>query len=338
MRLPDQLARAIEQQTSTFEAKALARAAEELSQRYRLDSRAPKERLKSPVERAAYLVTRLPATYAAVCAVFEEIKQRVHDEIRSLLDLGAGPGTAAWAATEAFSELEQITLVERDAEFVSLGKALAQHSHSAALRDARWVQAELGSQAELSPHDLVVFSYSLGEISSPHALLDKNWKAARLALAVVEPGTPLGFGTVLKARDRLIAAGAHLAAPCPHELQCPMAAAGNDWCHFAVRLERSRLHRQAKSASVGYEDEKFSYVVAARSEVQRARARIIRHPVQHKGHIRLELCAPQGLKSVVVTRSDREAFRQARRAAWGDEWNSESLGSSSGDVRTKEQK
>jgi len=320
MKLPPGLAAAIENEVSRYDAKELARAAQELSQRYRLDSGRFKERLKSPVERAAYLVTRLPATYAAVRVVFEEVNQRIGGEIRTLLDLGAGPGVAAWAAAEIFSSIEQITLIERDAEFLGLGKALAGASSKAALREARWVQADLENQTELPPHDLVVLSYSLGELSSANSLIDKSWKAARVALAVVEPGTPRGFSIVLQARDRLIAAGAHLAAPCPHEMQCPMAAAGNDWCHFPVRLERSRLHRQAKSASVGYEDEKFSYVVAARSEVRRARARVVRHPAQHKGHIRLELCTPEGLKAEVVTRSDREAFRSARKAGWGDEW------------------
>src|SRR3954463_12879295 len=125
MKLPPALAAAIENEVSKYDAEALARAAQELSQRYRRDAGRFKERLKSPVERAAYVVTRLPATYAAVRVVFEEVKLRIGGEIRSLLDLGAGPGVAAWAAAEIFSSIEQITLMERDAEFLSLGKAFA---------------------------------------------------------------------------------------------------------------------------------------------------------------------------------------------------------------------
>src|SRR3954469_12670442 len=125
MKLPPALAAAIENEVSKYDAKELARAAEELSQRYRRDAGRFKERLKSPVERAAYVVTRLPATYAAVRVVFEEIDRRIGGEIRSLLDLGAGPGPTAWAAAQVFSGLEQITLIERDAGYLSLGKVFA---------------------------------------------------------------------------------------------------------------------------------------------------------------------------------------------------------------------
>ena len=47
----------------------------------------------------AYLVTRLPATYAASRAAFARLGEAMpgFSPLR-LLDIGAGPGTAAWAA------------------------------------------------------------------------------------------------------------------------------------------------------------------------------------------------------------------------------------------------
>ena len=99
-----------------------------------------------------------------------------------------------------------------------------------------------------------------------------------------------------------------------------MASIPGEWCHFSARVERSQRHRQAKSADLGYEDEKFSYIVAAKTEVTRAASRIVRHPLQRKGHIQLELCTPVGLQKQVVTKSAREDFRRARKARWGDEW------------------
>ncbi len=104
--------------------------------------------------------------------------------------------------------------------------------------------------------------------------------------------------------------------PCPHDRPCPLD--GDDWCHFAVRLPRSAGHRSAKAAQAGFEDEKFAYVVTARQEVVRADARILRHPQVRGGHVRLELCAEEGLRSAVVAKSDRAAFRAARKASWGD--------------------
>jgi ribosomal protein RSM22 (predicted rRNA methylase) len=145
------------------------------------------------------------------------------------------------------------------------------------------------------------------------------WAAAKQLLVIVEPGTPRNFGQVAQIRRELIAIGAHLVAPCPHELECPMAAA-NDWCHFAVRLERRAEHRRMKGGALGYEDEKFSYIAFAKGPTQLTNARIVRHPMTHSGFIRLSLCTTDGLQEKTVTRSQKEAFRAARRAKWGDEW------------------
>jgi len=127
---------------------------------------------------------------------------------------------------------------------------------------------------------------------------------------IIEPGTPAGFSRIRQARQQLIAGGAHIVAPCP--------MGENDWCHFAQRVARSQLQRQVKQAALSYEDEKFSYVVASRSQASPIEGRVIRHPQIRPGHIQLELCTPQGLSSSVVTRKDKEAFREARDIAWGD--------------------
>ena len=129
MRLPAPLAHAIENELSQFDRKALARAVEELSASYRTqpkDAHLSASFINNDVQRAAYLLTRVPATYAAIYAVLREVKERIPElEVRSLLDLGAGPGTAMWAAAEIFSELEQVTLIER----CQARSACAQRNH-----------------------------------------------------------------------------------------------------------------------------------------------------------------------------------------------------------------
>ena len=181
----------------------------------------------------------------------------------------------------------------------------------------------LGPASALPAAELVVVSYLLGELAEPlrAGVVDAAAAAASRLVLVVEPGTPRGYAAVLAARSRLTAAGWHVLAPCPQDGACPVAARPGDWCHFAVRLDRSALHRRVKGGRLGHEDEKFSYVVASRDPMPRAGARVLRHPVTRKGLVQLEVCDSAGsAERVVVTRRDPIAYRAARDVSWGESW------------------
>lgn len=316
MHLPAQLASAIDDLLARHDFKQLRAAAERISERYRAPEKRPL--LSNDLDRAAYLAVRFPATYAAISAVLEELKSRAPQFApKTLLDLGAGPGTASLAASEQFASIDELALVERDSALAEMGRRLAAGRQS----PARWVNEDLRS-AKLPPSDLAIAAYSLGELSASDAagVIERAWKVAQV-LCVIEPGTPRGYATIMRVRDQLIAAGAHLVAPCPHERRCPMDGT-KDWCHFAARVERSSLHRKMKSGALGWEDEKFSYVIFAKDpQIARANARIVRHPLIGKGHIKLELCAQDGLGLVTISKKQGEVYREARRARWGDSWD-----------------
>ena len=276
--------------------------------------------MRTPAERAAYLMVRLPATYAAGRAALAEAELRVEElQPSSLLDLGSGPGTALWAAAEVFPSLKDFTAVERDANLVRLGKALTEHREM--ICNANWEIGDIRTWRTERKFDLVIASYSMGELGEAdrNKLLNRAWESCRGVLVLIEPGTRKGFGVIAKARDQLIALGAKLAAPCPHALGCPMRAAG-DWCHFSVRVERTSEHRRLKQGELGYEDEKFSYVSASRLPVDQAEARVVRHPMRYSGHTKLQLCTPDGLREKTVTRSEKELYRRAKRVEWGSGW------------------
>jgi ribosomal protein RSM22 (predicted rRNA methylase) len=181
---------------------------------------------------------------------------------------------------------------------------------------------DLRTVPKLDPHELVVCSYVLNELNGleQFRVLDAAWAAASRALLVVEPGTPEGFARIREMRRWLVEAGAAIAAPCPHDQQCPMEVP--DWCHFAVRVERTRLHRLAKGGELGFEDEKFSYVLAVRVPSGSRAPRILRHPRVEAGRIQLSLCGSEGLTSLTVTKRDKVAWRAARKASWGGAWES----------------
>jgi ribosomal protein RSM22 (predicted rRNA methylase) len=104
--------------------------------------------------------------------------------------------------------------------------------------------------------------------------------------------------------------------PCPHDLECPLA--GDDWCHFSERLNRSRDHRQVKGASLPFEDEKFSYVALARQKPGTPADRVLAAPRASKASITTKLCTPEGLVLDVVSRRERDTYRMRRVWRWGD--------------------
>jgi ribosomal protein RSM22 (predicted rRNA methylase) len=296
----------------------LGRAYRELSDGYRGGGATPDDAALSRDHVLAYLAARLPATYAvseeALGAVAAE---RPGWEPRSVLDLGAGPGTATWAAVAAFPSLSDAVLVERSTAMIQVGRRLAERSAAGALRSGTWRRGGVVG-ADLPAADLVIASYVLNELPAERAdeAVARWWDAARGELLIIEPGTPAGFARILRARTRLLASGATITAPCPADSACPMA--GDDWCHFGRRIARTSLHRWVKSGTLGFEDEKYSYVAASRQGPAPSGPRVLRAPQVRSGHIRLTVCATPETREVVVPRSKRDAYRWAKRARWGD--------------------
>jgi ribosomal protein RSM22 (predicted rRNA methylase) len=319
-RIPAELEEAIGERARFGSSRGHVCATAELTERYRRRHTAgPLAQTREEV--IAYAVARLPATYAATSIVLDELRRRVPSFAPvTQLDLGAGPGTALWAAVELWPSLRRLTGIDAEREMLQLAKELA-HESGPVLETAEWVEGRLPVAVPAHMFDLVTMAYVLGELEERprRQTLDRTWAASAQALAVVEPGTPAGYGRVIAARDRLVAAGGTVVAPCPHDRACPLLGSG-DWCHFGVRLARTSAHRLAKGAQLGHEDEKFSYVVVARTPPSRAVARILRHPKIRGGHVLLDLCTAGGVRRDTVSRRDHDRFRRARKSAWGGDF------------------
>jgi ribosomal protein RSM22 (predicted rRNA methylase) len=304
MQLPAELQTAIDHILENTPARALRQARESLSQDYREGRSSP---FSDEGKRLAYLGARMPATYAAIRKVLEKVELK-----GKVLDLGAGPGTASWAMVELFPHLEGITLIERSPEAIALGKTLA--NFHPLLQKANWVQQSITDP--IPQADAAVLAYVLNELTDPFQVIESCWNATSL-LILIEPGTPKAFQLVRKVRERLIDLKAHILAPCPHQFACPMQ--GNDWCHFAARVERTRIHRLLKEGSLGYEDEKFCYLIASKTPSALYANRIVRHPQKGTGHVRFTLCTDEGkLVEKTISRKDKDLYRAARDAEWGD--------------------
>jgi ribosomal protein RSM22 (predicted rRNA methylase) len=274
--------------------------------------------IRTEADALAYALARMPATYAAVTASLNALREvRTDFAPKSLLDVGAGPGTATWAAAEAFASLDSFALVDANRALQALALDLA--GGSMRLREIQYQHGNArAALADSEPADLVVASYVIAEISDAEqaSLAELMWTKTRDTLLVVEPGTPAGYARIIALRDRLIAAGAHVIAPCPHDRACPLHAP--DWCHFTQRLSRSRAHKQIKGVELPYEDEKFSYVALTRAPAAGHPARVLAQPVVGKVEVVAKLCTPDGLVLAKVPRRAKADYAAARRWRWGD--------------------
>jgi ribosomal protein RSM22 (predicted rRNA methylase) len=314
--LPAELRAALEARLQGLSRNAAAERAALISKTYR--DGGGSGAIRTDTDALAYALARMPATYAAVAAslnALREIAPRFAPA--SLLDIGAGPGTATWAAAEAFPSLGSFALIDANGalralafDFLHGNPRLAGVQYS--LREAN------AALADAKAADLVVASYMIGEmdVSERGALTELMWAKTRDTLVIVEPGTPAGYARIIALRGQLIAAGAFVAAPCPHEEKCPLIAP--DWCHFTQRLPRSRAHKQVKGAELPFEDEKFAYLALTRAPVAQRLARVLAQPVVGKVEVAAKLCTPDGLVLAKMPRRARAAYARARHWHWGD--------------------
>ena len=250
----------------------------------------------------AYAVVRLPACYAALHQIFQEVRRAAPEDWQpqSLLDFGAGPGTAAWAAQAAWPAAPplKVLAVEPSENMAWVGNSILEFCQDQQLERGEAGEAAPGEEsdaaaaaataaaavtspavrwiARLPPqrdnasgrrHDIVVAAYVLGELSSDserRRRVSDLWERTGSYLVLVEPGTPSGSSNILAARAGVLGrepGGAHVAAPCPHDGPCPLEGQ-QSWCHFSQRFERPAGAGAPPPSS--YQDERFSYVVLAR--------------------------------------------------------------------------
>ncbi|MEV0205037.1 small ribosomal subunit Rsm22 family protein [Streptomyces sp. NPDC050788] len=317
---PDTLRAALAALLDGLPPKQAGRAVERLVGHYRGATPTDVPILRDRADVVAYAAYRMPATFEAVRAVLGEFAAAVPDFVPGRhTDVGGGTGAASWAVAATWSGGRDVTVLDWAEPALALGRELA--AANPALEQASWRRERIGPALALDDTDLVTVSYVLNELTEADraSLVDAAASAAR-SVVIVEAGTPAGYARVIEARDRLIAAGFRVAAPCPHSAACPIVP-GEDWCHFSARVSRSSLHRQVKGGSLPYEDEKFSYVAATRLPAAPAPSRVVRRPQIRKGQVLLDLCEPdEQLRRTTVTKRHGDLYRAARDTEWGDAW------------------
>ncbi|KAK3903704.1 mitochondrial small ribosomal subunit Rsm22-domain-containing protein [Staphylotrichum tortipilum] len=180
----------------------------------------------------------------------------------------------------------------------------------------------------------------------------------RILEEFIIPPTPQPRSEEIEADAPRVREPGMIIAPCTTHTKCPMyltpglSQGRKDFCHFNQRYIRPPFLQKVLGASHrSHEDIQFSYIAVRRGAQPEgplsqgkpaadaafagyegateaaapsawALPRNILPPLKRRGHVTLDLCTPAGdIERWVVPRSfSRQAYHDARKAAWGDLW------------------
>ena len=315
MEIPQELKDAITKEMNEIQTTEIIQEAQKISQKYRANDGKGKRFITRKSEAIAYAISRMPATYCAVYSAVKSTLKNYDKKINTVLDIGAGTGTATWAVADLLNT-NQITCLEREKEMLKLGEKLMQENSF--LQKVKWKEFDLVNDELTEKADFVVVSYVINELKEEDRkiVLSKLWNAVNQILLIIEPGTPEGFKHILEAREILLTGGAYIVAPCSHNKKCPIK--DDDWCSFYVRVARSGIQRQAKKGELGYEDEKFSYIAFSKTPINNYKPRILRHPQINQGYVKVKLCAENQIEEKVFSKKDGELYKMIRKLDAGN--------------------
>lgn len=314
MDIPEELKDSINRLLSENKASNIIENAQTISNRYRKNDGKGKRLLTNESEAVSYVISRMPATYAAVYSVFKQILVNYDEKITSLLDVGAGTGAGTWAVNE-IENMSQITCLEREKSMSNIGKKLMKNT---ALDNVQWKSYDILQDEIVEKADIVLTSYMINELPEQErekAVL-KLWQATNKLMVVIEPGTPEGFKNILNIRNLIKEQGGYIVAPCCCNGECPIKE--NDWCAFYARVARSSIHRQAKGGNLGYEDEKFSYIAFSKTPVEITGERILRHPQINSGFVKVKLCTADGIQEKTYSKKDGKIYKKTKKLDAGE--------------------
>ena len=234
--------------------------------------------------RREYASEIAPRTVAALESIFDGTALSAP---RRVLDFGAGTGAVGEAIRKRWSS----------AEIVAVDKVGAPGILRADVTRA------LRPPGVAGRFDLIVAAHLLGELAldlDGRARLVRGWCRELLeeqgTCILIEPALRATSRGLLAVRDRVLAAGLFVVAPCLWRDPCPALARERDFCHTsaaAIARDRSRVD--------------FSYLVLRGQGApctDTSLFRIVSDPMKDKGRLRFFVCGPAG--RLLVTRLDRD--------------------------------
>ena len=295
--LPEEILVCLDELSETYGVgKNVSKNYSELSENYR--NKSFKE-LNFP-QAIAYAQGRMPATYSVIKYVLERFKN-IGKNFSNILDVGAGVGALKIALRDC----------EVNYEAVEKSEAMRKVFGKLNGKDVKICSDDFRKFCCKNRYEAVFASYFVNEIKDKKSVLKKIFALAEKYVFILEPGTPNGYKNILEAKNLATELGWYPLLPCATQ-SCKLLE--KDWCHFSIRLARTRRHASLKNATLRYEDEKFCYVIFSKKETKfENNNTIIKKPVKKSGHTIFDVCTNNGIQRVVRT------DKASKKLQWGDQ-------------------
>ena len=269
----------------------------------------------------AYLLLYWPVSYAQARLVLDELRAPLGD----VLDLGSGPGPLALAALDAGATAARA--IDRVPAALAIAKSLA-HGAGRALAVEAW---DPSRPLPAGPFDTILAGHVInelygGDLERRAALALQLLARVRPggALVVIEPALRETSRALLQLRDRLVAQGVSVRAPCLFRGDCPALVRPTDWCHAEQSWTAPPLIEElAQAAKLHRDSLKMTYLVlqppnVGWPELPPGRLfRIVSEPLPEKGKQRFVGCGPEGRFPLVLpdkhVRDNNRAFVDLQR-------------------------
>lgn len=322
MNLPVNILNKLEELVYKQDKKELAKNFRKISDKY-IGDKNGQSLVNKEDEALAYAISRMPATYSAVKTACEQAIEMLKlqkdlslQNLESLVDVGAGTGAATLALSE-YVNFKRITCLEREDVMIELGKELLEEP----LENTTWLKFDINLEDFSEKFDVVITSYMINELAENKVLniVDKLWNMTNKILIIVDSGTPKDHKRLVNIKNHLVQKGGNVIAPCTRNQGCALSE--DDWCHFVCRVERTKMQKEAKKGDVPFEDEKFTYLVIAKEDIDvkiENFSRVIRHPIINTNMIKVKLCSNGDIKEKIYTKKDKDKYKKVRKARVGD--------------------
>jgi ribosomal protein RSM22 (predicted rRNA methylase) len=294
--------------------------------------------LKKHDQRRAYLLYYVTTNFLKLWPPLRELAQSgffEREEIKHL-DLGSGPGTAAFGlwtyldSIQSQANCRSLLTDSLDENLKEAEKALrpvAKHvSVTTSLSTATWdIRNTTISDAVLkgAPYDIITMMNVINELPEEidEALIDRLLTLVKDdgAIIMIEPSTREVSRRSLRFRDRTVAKGAFVYAPCTRYGGCPALIDEDNWCHTEARWERPafikfiddlagtlRLSLKYTYAVFTKQDENLSDLHLPARDFSNT-GRIVSEVFHEKGRTRLILCNQEGRREHVMNTRDKSA-------------------------------